>query len=151
MLWLLTIPGVGRGQGHPEAFEGQGPPGCPIDDDALLPILLEVRYFLSPYYLPENAFRSGTPLLYRAIPVWSVRVTPIVEQLMKNNQETRWSVVSLPHYRTSILMLVTQGCPKMLVRTDSATGSRTRGIGMCLATGTGARPFHCGSATTWRR
>ncbi|EIN11287.1 isoleucine-tRNA ligase [Punctularia strigosozonata HHB-11173 SS5] len=35
-------------------------------------------------------WRSGTPLLYRAIPVWSVRVTPIVEQLVKNNQGTRW-------------------------------------------------------------
>jgi hypothetical protein len=48
VLRLLTIAGIGRGQGHPEAFEGQGPPGCPINDDALLPILLEVRYFLSP-------------------------------------------------------------------------------------------------------
>ncbi|TFK23968.1 isoleucine-tRNA ligase [Coprinopsis marcescibilis] len=35
-------------------------------------------------------WRSGTPLIYRAIPVWFVRVTPIVDQLVANNEETRW-------------------------------------------------------------
>ncbi|KAJ3524394.1 hypothetical protein NM688_g8571 [Phlebia brevispora] len=35
-------------------------------------------------------WRSGTPLIYRAIPVWFVRVTPIVDQLVANNKETRW-------------------------------------------------------------
>lgn len=34
--------------------------------------------------------RSGTPLIYRAIPAWFVRVTPIVDQLVENNKETRW-------------------------------------------------------------
>lgn len=37
--------------------------------------------------------RSGTPLLYRAIPSWMVRVTPIVDDLVKNNKETRWYVI----------------------------------------------------------
>lgn len=35
-------------------------------------------------------FRSGVPLLYRAIPAWFVRVTPIVDELVKNNKETLW-------------------------------------------------------------
>ncbi|KAK7692957.1 hypothetical protein QCA50_004598 [Cerrena zonata] len=35
-------------------------------------------------------WRSGTPLIYRAIPVWFVRVSPIVDQLVSNNKETRW-------------------------------------------------------------
>ncbi|KAI0790616.1 isoleucine-tRNA ligase [Abortiporus biennis] len=35
-------------------------------------------------------WRSGTPLLYRAIPAWFVRVSPIVDQLVANNKETRW-------------------------------------------------------------
>ncbi|KAF8236536.1 hypothetical protein L208DRAFT_1357299 [Tricholoma matsutake] len=35
-------------------------------------------------------WRSGTPLIYRAIPAWFVRVTPIVDQLVKNNSSTRW-------------------------------------------------------------
>ena len=35
-------------------------------------------------------FRSGTPLIYRAIPAWFVRVQPIVDQLVANNSETRW-------------------------------------------------------------
>ncbi|EPQ57319.1 hypothetical protein GLOTRDRAFT_115301 [Gloeophyllum trabeum ATCC 11539] len=35
-------------------------------------------------------WRSGTPLLYRAIPTWFVRVSPIVDELVANNKETRW-------------------------------------------------------------
>ncbi|CAL1707664.1 unnamed protein product [Somion occarium] len=35
-------------------------------------------------------WRSGTPLIYRAIPVWFVRVSPVVDQLVANNKETRW-------------------------------------------------------------
>jgi isoleucyl-tRNA synthetase len=35
-------------------------------------------------------WRSGTPLLYRAIPVWFVRVQPAIDRLIANNQETRW-------------------------------------------------------------
>ncbi|TFY57073.1 hypothetical protein EVJ58_g7246 [Rhodofomes roseus] len=35
-------------------------------------------------------WRSGTPLIYRAIPVWNVRVTPIVDELVANNKQTRW-------------------------------------------------------------
>ncbi|KAL0956430.1 hypothetical protein HGRIS_002578 [Hohenbuehelia grisea] len=35
-------------------------------------------------------WRSGTPLLYRAIPAWFVKVSPIVDDLVANNQETRW-------------------------------------------------------------
>ncbi|EGN99871.1 hypothetical protein SERLA73DRAFT_88601 [Serpula lacrymans var. lacrymans S7.3] len=34
--------------------------------------------------------RSGTPLIYRAVPSWFIRVQPIVDQLVGNNQETRW-------------------------------------------------------------
>jgi len=35
-------------------------------------------------------WRSGTPLLYRAMPVWFIRVSPAVDQLVANNKETRW-------------------------------------------------------------
>ncbi|KAF8997347.1 hypothetical protein BDZ89DRAFT_1148602, partial [Hymenopellis radicata] len=35
-------------------------------------------------------FRSGTPLIYKAVPAWFVRVTPIVDDLVKNNAETLW-------------------------------------------------------------
>lgn len=35
-------------------------------------------------------WRSKTPLLYRAIPVWFVRVQGAVDQLVANNKETRW-------------------------------------------------------------
>jgi len=35
-------------------------------------------------------WRSHTPLIYRAIPVWFVRVTSAIEKLVANNEETRW-------------------------------------------------------------
>ncbi|KAI8453515.1 isoleucyl-tRNA synthetase [Phakopsora pachyrhizi] len=35
-------------------------------------------------------WRSGTPLIYRAIPAWFVRVQPIIDQLVENNRKTRW-------------------------------------------------------------
>ncbi|KAF9519228.1 hypothetical protein BS47DRAFT_1375144 [Hydnum rufescens UP504] len=35
-------------------------------------------------------WRSGTPLLYKAIPVWFVRVQPAIDRLVANNKETRW-------------------------------------------------------------
>ncbi|TIB77904.1 hypothetical protein E3Q23_01038 [Wallemia mellicola] len=35
-------------------------------------------------------WRSGTPLIYKAIPVWFVKVSQITDDLIKNNEETRW-------------------------------------------------------------
>ncbi|CAD6980180.1 unnamed protein product, partial [Tilletia controversa] len=35
-------------------------------------------------------WRSKQPLIYKAIPAWFVRVEPVVDQLVKNNQETHW-------------------------------------------------------------
>lgn len=47
-------------------------------------------------FLIVNAvFRSGTPLIYRAIPAWFVKVTPIIDDLVANNEGTRWYVIHL--------------------------------------------------------
>ncbi|KAG9291531.1 hypothetical protein G9A89_021950 [Geosiphon pyriformis] len=35
-------------------------------------------------------WRSETPLIYKAVPSWFVRVKPIIDKLLKNNQETYW-------------------------------------------------------------
>ncbi|CAG8520180.1 6354_t:CDS:10 [Ambispora gerdemannii] len=35
-------------------------------------------------------WRSDTPLIYKAVPSWFVRVKPIIENLLKNNKETYW-------------------------------------------------------------
>jgi len=35
-------------------------------------------------------WRSDTPLIYRAIPSWFIRVEPLVEKLLANNQKTYW-------------------------------------------------------------
>ncbi|KAI8991041.1 isoleucyl-tRNA synthetase [Mycotypha africana] len=35
-------------------------------------------------------WRSDTPLIYRAIPSWFVRVTPIIDKILANNKQMRW-------------------------------------------------------------
>ncbi|KAI8904305.1 tRNA synthetases class I-domain-containing protein [Gorgonomyces haynaldii] len=35
-------------------------------------------------------YRSGTPLIYRAVPSWFVRVSNIVDKLVENNKQTYW-------------------------------------------------------------
>ncbi|EIW70713.1 isoleucine-tRNA ligase [Tremella mesenterica] len=37
-----------------------------------------------------HCWRSGTPLIYRAIPSWFVRVASIADKLVANNEKTRW-------------------------------------------------------------
>ncbi|GAA6058910.1 hypothetical protein JCM10212_002862 [Sporobolomyces blumeae] len=44
-------------------------------------------------------WRSGTPLIYRAIPVWFVRVQGHQSDLVKNNSETRWVPASVGENR----------------------------------------------------
>ncbi|TNY21876.1 putative ILS1-isoleucyl-tRNA synthetase [Rhodotorula diobovata] len=44
-------------------------------------------------------WRSGTPLIYRAIPVWFVRVQGHQDKLVKNNQATRWVPASVGENR----------------------------------------------------
>ena len=36
--------------------------------------------------------RSETPLIYRAVPSWFIRVEMIVQQLLENNNKCYWSV-----------------------------------------------------------
>ena len=38
----------------------------------------------------NSGTRSDTPLIYRAIPAWFVKVAPIVDDLVANNEGTRW-------------------------------------------------------------
>jgi len=47
--------------------------------------LQEVLQHSYPY-----CYRSDTPLIYRAIPSWYVRVTDIVERMAQHNQNIRW-------------------------------------------------------------
>lgn len=35
-------------------------------------------------------WRSNTPLIYRAIPVWFVKVEEIKDKLVANNEKTHW-------------------------------------------------------------
>lgn len=35
-------------------------------------------------------WRSDTPLIYRAIPAWFVRVQPVVDKILSCNEKMRW-------------------------------------------------------------
>ncbi|KAI5789156.1 tRNA synthetases class I-domain-containing protein [Geopyxis carbonaria] len=35
-------------------------------------------------------WRSDTPLIYRAVPAWFVRITPIIPQMLKNIEKSHW-------------------------------------------------------------
>ncbi|KAI8371895.1 isoleucyl-tRNA synthetase [Blakeslea trispora] len=35
-------------------------------------------------------WRSDTPLIYKAVPAWFVRVTPIIDKILARNEEMRW-------------------------------------------------------------
>jgi len=35
-------------------------------------------------------YRSDTPLIYKAVPSWFVRITPIIPQMLKNIEESHW-------------------------------------------------------------
>ncbi|GAA97385.1 uncharacterized protein L969DRAFT_94442 [Mixia osmundae IAM 14324] len=46
-------------------------------------------------------WRSGTPLIYKAIPVWFVSVEPVKDKLLANNNATRWVPQSVGDARFS--------------------------------------------------
>ena len=39
-----------------------------------------------------DGIRSDTPLIYKAVPSWFVRVEELVEKLLANNMKSYWSV-----------------------------------------------------------
>ncbi|KAJ1916022.1 isoleucine--tRNA ligase [Mycoemilia scoparia] len=92
---------------------GDQPPPCPVDDNGCLQA--PVSDFLGMYVKDADkkimkhirdagrmaregnimhsypfCWRSDTPLLYRTVPSWFIRVKEITERLLKNNSETYW-------------------------------------------------------------
>jgi hypothetical protein len=51
-----------------------------------------ISFCLYSFSLPNLLKRSGTPLVYRAVPGWFIRVSNIKEELVGNNKDTRWYV-----------------------------------------------------------
>jgi valyl-tRNA synthetase len=95
--WFIS---PGCGQGNHESTQGKGPARETGSGKTSVSILLEVGTMtrIMMISLPDyRADRSNTPIIYRAFPVWNVRVSHIVDDLVKNNSETRWFVVALIH------------------------------------------------------
>jgi isoleucyl-tRNA synthetase len=98
LIQLSISPGCG--QGNYESTQGEGPTRETGSRKTSVSVLLEVRMMTRMMMIsaPDcRADRSNTPIIYRAFPVWNVRVSHAVDDLVKNNSETRWFVVVLIH------------------------------------------------------
>ena len=95
----LTL-SLGRRQGDYESPQSKGPACETRSRKAFISILLEVRMttWMADFFalLTAVIHRSNTPIIYRAFPVWNVKVAQIVDDLVKNNSETRWCVTLKP-------------------------------------------------------
>jgi hypothetical protein len=87
--------------------------------------------------------RSNTPIIYRAFPVWNVKVAQIVDDLVKNNSETRWCVTLKPPMVLNLFILLS-GCHKTLVKTVSGLGWRMHATGLYPGIAIGVPPSRCG-------
>ena len=132
-------------QGNYESAQGEGPTRETGPGKTSVSILLEVGMMTRVWMISRSdrrIHRSNTPIIYRAFPVWNVRVSHIVDDLVKNNGETRWFVTVLVHkcpnspkFPFSPLFA---GCHRTLVRIDSETGSPTHATGLFPGTAIGA-------------
>jgi isoleucyl-tRNA synthetase len=97
---------------HKVIFKGQDIP-CPVDsnglftdpiepvkgihvkkaDDALIKLIKEAGRLVQKDNLDHSypfCWRSDTPLIYKAVPSWFIKVEEIRDRLVKNNNETYW-------------------------------------------------------------
>ena len=99
--WLIQLNILpGCGQGNYKSTQGEEPAHQTGSGKTSVSILLEVGMMTRMMMVPPpdcRADRSNTPIIYRAFPVWNVRVSHLVDDLVKNNSETRWFVVALIH------------------------------------------------------
>ena len=157
LMQLFISPGCG--QGNHESTQSKGPARETGSGKTSVSILLEVGTMtrVMMISLPDSrADRSNTPIIYRAFPVWNVRVSHIVDDLVKNNSETRWFVAVLIHRcpsrpEFSAILPLFAGYRQTLVRIDSETGSPMHATGLFLVTVTGAPRSRCGSLMTLKK
>ncbi|KAF7288723.1 hypothetical protein HMN09_01378300 [Mycena chlorophos] len=82
------IDDAGRFTSEVPEFEGMNAADGPIQKVIKSKGRLIVQSTLNHSY--PFCWRSKTPLIYRAVPGWFVRVANITDQLVANNKETRW-------------------------------------------------------------
>jgi hypothetical protein len=98
------VSALGRGQGHHQGAQGQGPAGACRQPRAQLPVLLAVRCAVPARARGRagrgvtgrrnpRAGRSDTPLIYKAVPSWFIRVESLVDKLLANNIKSYWYAV----------------------------------------------------------
>lgn len=158
LIQLSVSPGCG--QGNYESTQGEGPACKTGPGKTSVSILLEVGMMkrIMMVSLPDfRTDRSNTPIIYRAFPVWNVRVSHLVDVLVKNNSETRWFVVVLIHccsnqtVLNSLPRILSAGYRQTSVRIDSEIGSPMHATGLFLATVIGAPQSRCGSPMTMKK
>ena len=62
------------------------------NDDIIIRLKKENAWIKTEQYLHNypHCWRTDTPLIYKAVPSWYVKVTAIKDKLIKNNQEINW-------------------------------------------------------------
>ena len=149
----LTL-SLGRRQGDYESPQSKGPACETRSRKAFISILLEVRMTLwkADFFalLTAVIHRSNTPIIYRAFPVWNVKVAQIVDDLVKNNSETRWCVTLKPQMVLNLFILLS-GCRKTLVKTVSEIGWQMHATGLYPGIVIGVPPSPCGFLATRKK
>ena len=59
-------------------------------------------------------YRSDTPLIYKAVPSWFVRVEPSVDRLLANNQQSYWVPDFVKEKRFGNWLKVSRVCSPLL-------------------------------------
>jgi len=88
--WTFSL---GCGQGNCESAQSERPARETGPGKTSISILLEVGIMTRMVVISRLDYRtdrSNTPIIYRAFPVWNVRVSHLVDDLVRNNSETRW-------------------------------------------------------------
>jgi hypothetical protein len=146
---------LGCRQGNCESTQNKGPACKAGPGKTSVSILLEVgtktSLVTTSLFLISFLERSNTPIIYRAFPVWNVKVSNIVDELVRNNSETRWFVIVQFTYEETNLDISFTGCRRTLVRIVLEIGSRMRATGLYLGTAIGAPRSHCGSRMTLKK
>lgn len=62
------------------------------NDDIIIYLKKQSLWLKTEQYIHNypHCWRTDTPLIYKAIPSWYIRVTEIREQMLKNNQQINW-------------------------------------------------------------
>ena len=104
-------------------------------DDTLIKLIKDKGRLIQKDNLDHSypfCWRSNTPLIYKAVPSWFIKVEEIRDKVVENNKKTYWSRIRLR-------------------RVDSTAGWWMHAIGPSVVIDSGERPSPSGVPRAWTR